>query len=151
MNNLFVKLGYAVIGPDWDFTPSPYRAESMDEQVVYAEAVKQVFTNHIPQRVRAQMERLEGLKGKCKFIIPELGSKAWMVDLTGEAGHLVSGNSAADFTITISADDLTDIINGRSNAGESFLQGKLKVGGDLTLANAVCQVFFQEDLKTKSL
>jgi protein-tyrosine sulfotransferase len=151
MNNLFVKLDYAVIGPDWDFTPSPYRAESMDEQVEYVEAVKQVFTKHIPQRVREQMERLEGLKGKCKFIIPELGSKAWMVDLTGEAGHLVSGNSTADFTITISADDLTDIVSGRSNAGESFLQGKLRVGGDLTLANAACQVFFQEDLNTKSL
>lgn len=148
MNNLFVKLDYPVIGPDWDFTPSPYRAESMDEQIECVEAVKHVFTNHIPQRVREQMKSLEGLKGKCKFIIPELGSKAWMVDLTGEAGRLVSGNSTADFTITISADDLTDIVSGRSNAGESFLQGKLRVGGDLTLANAACQVFFQEDLNT---
>ena len=151
MNNLFVKLDYAVIGPDWDLTPSPYRAQSRDEQVEYVEAVKQVFTNHIPQRVKAQKERLEGLKGKCKFIIPELGSKAWMVDLTGETGHLVPGNSTADFTIMISADDLIDIVSGRLNAGGAFLQGKLKVGGDLSLANAACQVFFQEDQNTKSL
>ena len=150
MNNLLVKLDYPVIGPDWDLTPSPYRAESVDEQVEYVEAVKRVFTNHIPQRVRAQKEKLEGLKGNCKFIIPELGSKAWMVDLTGEAGHLVPGNSAADFTITISADDLTDIVSGRSNAGESFLQGKLKVSGNLALAYPVCEVFFHEDLNTKS-
>jgi protein-tyrosine sulfotransferase len=151
MNNLLVKLDYAVIGPDWDFTPSPYRAEPADGRDEHVEEVEQVFTNHIPQRIRAQKESLEGIKGKCKFIIPELGSRAWMIDLTGEAGHLVSGDSAADFTITISADDLTDIVSGRSNAGEAFLQGKLKVGGDLTLANAVCQVFFQEDLNTKGL
>ncbi len=145
MNQLLAKLDYPLVEEDWDFTPSPYRNDSSEEQSRYADVVKQIFTDHISQRVREQKEQLAGLKGDCKFLIPELGSQAWIVDLTGEAGHMVAGDSTADCTITISADDLLDVVSGRLNAGESFLQGKIRVGGNLTLANKACQIFFQEE------
>jgi protein-tyrosine sulfotransferase len=148
-NHLLARLDYPVIGPEWDFTPSPYHAEREVEQVACADAVKQVFTSHIPQRVRRQIKRLRGVRGAIKFIIPELGGMGWMVDLTGEAGHPVPGGSAADCTIMISADDLMNVVSGRSNAGEAFLQGKVKISGNSALANMACQLFFQDELNAE--
>lgn len=149
MNDLLTKLGYSVVDASWDVAPSPYRAELKDEHDQYGNALRQVFTSYIPQQVKSQVDRVWGLTGKLKFIVPELGGIAWMVDLSGEPGHPIAANSPADCTIMISADDLIDVVSGKSNAGESFLQGKVKIGGNLALANLACQIFFQHQPLTQ--
>jgi len=150
MNDLLKILDYPQVGSDCDITVHRYKAGSAESKDRYIEKVKRAFVNRLSLRTVEQRRKDYGLSGLGKFVIPELAGEAWMLDLTAGAGHLAPAGSAADFSISISVKDLEDLVEGRVNAGEAFLQGKLRVDGNLKLADRAFQVFFREEFDIDS-
>lgn len=49
-------------------------------------------------------------------------------------------DAPADCTIKLSLDDLNDLVSGELNPTMAFMQGKLKIEGDMSVAMALSQV-----------
>jgi putative sterol carrier protein len=66
-----------------------------------------------------------------------------------EAGELraIEGRASdPDLTVTISDADLVDLFAGRLNAMNAFMSGRLRIGGDVALAQRLVGLFDQEML-----
>ena len=50
-------------------------------------------------------------------------------------------DAPADCTIKVSMDDFQDLISGDLNPTAAFMQGKLKIEGDMSVAMALSQLF----------
>ena len=72
--------------------------------------------------------------------------KSVKFDLKGEGVIVIDGQSVstadapADCTITMSLDDFQDLIAGELNPTAAFMQGKMKVDGDMSVAMALSQL-----------
>lgn len=59
----------------------------------------------------------------------------WIVDAKNGSGAVIrNGTGKADVTITMSDNDLVDLMEGKLNAQKAFFQGKLKIKGNMGLA-----------------
>lgn len=71
-------------------------------------------------------------KGIYQFNITPGGE--WNLDLKNGSGSLSSGTKKADLTITVSDDDFFAMFQGKLNAQQAFMKGKLKIKGNMGLA-----------------
>ena len=63
--------------------------------------------------------------------------KSWTVDLkTGPKGKVYEGTAQpkADVTLSMSDDDCVAMFSGKLNTQQAFMQGKLKIKGDMKFA-----------------
>lgn len=67
---------------------------------------------------------------KVKFDFGDAGK----IFLDGGAGKVSSEDAAADTTIKIKLDDFVDMASGKLDPTSAFMQGKLKVEGDMGVA-----------------
>lgn len=142
MNRILEELRYPVVGPDWDHAPSPYLpADSKSGQSESALTVSQFFTQHLPVRLQQQHDSLREIDATCKIVVPDHDTM-WTVDMRGGDSKVIPGGDNADCTITIYADHLLEVIRGKANAGDLYLQGKVRVGGNIFLANKIGRVLF---------
>jgi protein-tyrosine sulfotransferase len=143
MNSTLERLAYPPVGPDWDETPSPYNnAQLQSGQGRAITDASELFANLFPQRLRARPELLDQTKSVCKFVVAGEREYHWTIDLNGTEACLRSDNGEADCTITIMQNDLIKMVNGDLNPGEAFLQGRVRIAGDLALAMAVGHLLF---------
>jgi putative sterol carrier protein len=69
-------------------------------------------------------------------------TNTWTVDLKNAPGSVKSGPSPKpDCTITIKEEDLLAMVNGTLNGQQAFMQGKLKIGGNMSHAMKLGQLF----------
>jgi Putative sterol carrier protein len=142
MNKLLEQLGYPIVGPDWDHAPSPYvNKASTAAQAECESTIGRLFTQYFPDRLREQNKHLKEINAICKIVVADSG-EMWMIDMTRDGGRITPGDGKADCTITISAADLIDITSGRLNAGDIYLQGKVRIGGNIFLANRIGNLLF---------
>ena len=83
------------------------------------------------------------------------GMKAvYQFDLTGDGGAKYSAaiddgkltvaegaHASPNITLTMSASDYLDMVNGKLNPQMAFMSGKLKIAGDMGLAMKMAQLF----------
>ncbi len=63
------------------------------------------------------------------------GAQSWGVDLKNGAGSVTKAAPAtADCTITMAEADFVDLLTGKLNGQQAFMQGKLKIAGNMALA-----------------
>lgn len=68
-----------------------------------------------------------------KFVLDGAGGGTWIVDLKDAPGAR-QGDGPADSTISLSAKDFVDLVEGRANGQQLYFQGKLRIEGNLGLA-----------------
>eukprot|EP01111_Echinosteliopsis_oligospora_P006341 TRINITY_DN2043_c0_g1_i1.p1 TRINITY_DN2043_c0_g1~~TRINITY_DN2043_c0_g1_i1.p1 ORF type:complete len:488 (-),score=156.93 TRINITY_DN2043_c0_g1_i1:62-1399(-) len=67
--------------------------------------------------------------------------QSWALDLKNGAGSITAAPAPkADCTLTLADADLGPILTGKVNAQQAFMQGKLKVGGNMGLATKLGNV-----------
>lgn len=98
------------------------------------ENAKQVFEDRLPKRLEKKPEMVEQINSSYKFDITGDGGGTWIVDLTQPGGKISEGDGEAACTITMTAPDFVDMMNGKLNGQMAFMSGKLKVAGDMGLA-----------------
>eukprot|EP01111_Echinosteliopsis_oligospora_P009514 TRINITY_DN27_c0_g1_i1.p1 TRINITY_DN27_c0_g1~~TRINITY_DN27_c0_g1_i1.p1 ORF type:complete len:248 (-),score=101.93 TRINITY_DN27_c0_g1_i1:49-792(-) len=69
------------------------------------------------------------------------GESKWTVDLKNAPGAVKEGPAPkADCTLTLKQNDFLDLMTGKLDGQQAFMKGKLKVGGNMSLAMKLGQV-----------
>lgn len=98
------------------------------------QTAKDIFETKIPERIKAKPD-VAKINSSYQFSLTGDGGGEWYVDLTKPGGEVAAGKlDAPGVTVTMTAADFVAMVGGKSNAQMLFMQGKLKVKGDMSLA-----------------
>ncbi len=101
---------------------------------------KEIF-DKIGQRLSDNPDVAEKIRASYQFELTGDDEGSWAVDLTEGAGKVVEGSvENANVTITMASSDFVDLVEGRLNGQMAFMQGKLKLKGDMSLALKLQQI-----------
>ena len=84
------------------------------------------------RRMQKYEPLLRGVHGTYLFDIDKVGS--WFVAVDDGAIHIEETKRDADCTISCEEPDFVDIIEGQRQLLTSFMQGRVKIRGDMALA-----------------
>lgn len=92
---------------------------------------REVF-NEIEQRINAKPDKVKGLNATYQF---DLTGESWTLRITDGKPALTAGPAdSPNTTFIASTEDWMNIATGKLNAVTAFMQQKLKVKGDMSLA-----------------
>ena len=93
------------------------------------------------------IKHLKGLKGTCELVLLQKGKKVgtWHIVLKGdkEAPIVAEGKAAGKPTLTLTIEDevLLKLAVGKINPMTSFMSGKIKLSGNIMMAQKMEQTF----------
>jgi len=83
-----------------------------------------------------------GVKGSIMFDLSGDGGGQWLIDIADGAYSVKEGGAdAPTTTLIMSTDDFLGLVNGDVNAMAAFMQGKIKLQGDMGLAMKFQTIF----------
>ena len=68
-----------------------------------------------------------------KFVVTGDNGGTWVLNFKDDVG-LTEGDGDAGCTVTVTDSDFMDIVEGRIDGQMAFMQGKLRIDGDMALA-----------------
>jgi len=79
---------------------------------------------------------VQKVKGIYQFDIKGAGGKtqSWLVDLKNGSGSIKTGTGPNDCLLSLSDDDFVDLFSGKLKAQSAYMQGRLKIKGNMGLA-----------------
>src|SRR5487761_483277 len=91
---------------------------------------------------RFQKEAARGLDAVYQFDLSGDGGGKWQMIIKNDQCEVKEGQAAsANITITMTASDYLDMINGKLNGQMAFMMGKLKLAGAMGLALRLQSLF----------
>lgn len=101
--------------------------------------VKQIIAHH-PKVFRPEMA--EGVKAVIQYsLFGEEGGEYFITISDGKCMTAEGKAENPEMTLTANAQDFKDVLLGRVNGMQYFMQGKLKLSGDLNLAMRLMTLF----------
>ncbi len=102
----------------------------------------EIFSTTIPERLAAKPELASQINSSYQFDLTGEGEGQWFIDLTKPTGEQVGTGTleAPGVTVSMKAEDFVALVEGRLNGQMAFMQGKLKIKGDMGLAMKLQQV-----------
>jgi putative sterol carrier protein len=98
------------------------------------------FFNSVSGKVDS--DKIQGMNALYQFMITGDGGGEWNVKVADGAVAVAEGKAdSPSITLTISAENFCDLVEGKLNGQTAFLTGKLKIQGDMTLALKLQSVF----------
>ena len=87
-------------------------------------------------------EKADGMDAVIQFVLSGEEESNWFVTIK-EGAAVVEEGEHTEPTMTLSSDsqDYKDIVTGKSNAMNAFMQGKVKLQGNLNLAMKFAEMF----------
>jgi len=103
---------------------------------------KEIFEDKIANRLKANPDVAEKINATYQFDLTGDDGGKWAIDLTKKENHVSEGTiENPKVTITMTAKDFVDLAEKRLNGQMAFMQGKLKLKGDMSLALKLQQIF----------
>jgi putative sterol carrier protein len=100
---------------------------------------KQVF-EQMPARFRK--EAAQGLNVVYQFDLSGEGGGTWQVIIENDKCEVKEGTGRSpNTTISMTAQDYLDMVNGKLNPQMAFMSGKLRISGDMGLALRIQSLF----------
>ena len=104
-----------------------------------ADSVKESF-DAMPENFNS--EKAAGMKAVYQWDITGDGGGKWNAEIADGKCKVSEGEHASpNITITVTASDWLDILNGKLDGQMAFMSGKLKVKGDMSLAMKLKTLF----------
>ncbi len=104
-----------------------------------ATSCKQVF-EEMPNRLNK--DAASGLNAVYQFDMTGEGGGKWYASIANDRCEVKEGSHPSpNITITSSAQDYLDIVNGKLNPQMAFMTGKLRIAGDMGLALKLQSLF----------
>lgn len=103
---------------------------------------KEIFEGQIHQRITQDPDKAKSIGAVYKFNVTGDNGGTWVINLKDNPG-VTEGDAPADCTITVGSQDFVDIVSGKLSAQMAFMQGKLKIAGNMGLAMKLGQVLSQ--------
>ena len=104
-----------------------------------ADSVKESF-DAMPANFKA--DKAAGMKAVYQWDVTGEGGGKWNAQIADGKCEVSEGEHASpNITITVSAKDWLDILNGKLDGQMAFMSGKLKVKGDMSLAMKLKTLF----------
>jgi protein-tyrosine sulfotransferase len=144
VNAISKELDYPEINPDSNqaaMTSLPI--ERGGDKSPDTMSIKDLFESHFPQQIEKNRDSLKPVKSVIKFIVTGEDAGVWTVDLREPLAQIRAEDGSADCSITVSSNDLFKIVNKELNPGECFLQGRLKVEGNIGIGMVVGRAIFE--------
>ena len=111
--------------------------EPASEGTVSQQANPQVLAifDEMTKRVDQRPELIEKVGAIYQFDVTGEGGGTWTVDLKNKPGKVHPGaNGKPDCTIALGVDDFVALMTGQLDGQQAFMQGKLKISGNMMLA-----------------
>lgn len=95
---------------------------------------KEIFEDQIATRLEEDPDKAESINAVYQFNVEGPNGGTWTVDCKEAEVYAGEADDAPDCTIFVSDDDFVGIVDGSLNAMQAFMEGKLRVEGDMALA-----------------
>jgi protein-tyrosine sulfotransferase len=129
LDDLLAKLGYPVLD-DYYAQSSPVAGKAKPKRSMSdAAEVSDIFEIRFTDAVKRNRSRYPALQGVWKIIVTGVSNGAWIIDLSGQEGVIKQGDLRSDYTLSLSASLLIEIMSGTRNAIEAINQGVIEITG----------------------
>jgi alkyl sulfatase BDS1-like metallo-beta-lactamase superfamily hydrolase len=101
-----------------------------------------VLFEQVTRRVAGDPSLVQRVNAVYQFHVLGEDGGAWVVDLKNGAGDVWAGqHDAADCIISMSRDDFLALATGQINPLNAFMQGRIRVQGDIMMATRLQSLF----------
>lgn len=108
--------------------------KSLKDQAVEI-AKPEESSNAVFDQIRASLsaDLVSSVNGVYKFVLSDT-SETWILDLKNGSGSVTQQDGESDCTMTMTGADFVAIFDGKLSSTQAFMQGKLKIEGNMGVA-----------------